>query len=547
MLLSRQAIATLFVALTSANVVSAATLRATADISDCNKHDNQDHCYSATDAPEGESCVWCDCAAVPSMCASTSEAARLPQSVFTCGTAKSSPFLDTTVADLTFDFQGGVTHSIRSDLVDKDFCDNSSPLSMSGYVDINGSKYDARGEDKHLFYWFSEKRAEEEATDTSIPLIVWLTGGPGCSSTLALLTENGPCKVKKTGDATEKNPHSWTESAHMLWLDQPAGVGYSYGTASDKNEEMVGEDAYYFIQAFLQAHPKYKENPLFIFGESYGGHYAPAIAQRVFKGNQEKKKGTELVNLKGVGIGNGLTDPEIQYKYYADMAYKNPHGIKAINEIEYNLMKQAQPTCTSMINKCTSATNKLTEYFKCQAAFNFCNMAVQTPYQLSGLNVYDMSKKCEVKPLCYDFSHVTKFLNLDSTKKSLNVSEKSHKWASCDMGINMKFRADWMHNFAPSVKELLEGGIPVLIYAGDLDYICNYMGNQAWTLDLDWKHKEEFNKAAPHDWNNKKGLARTSNGFTFLQVYDAGHMSPADQPEATLDMITQFMKGEKAF
>lgn len=543
MLISRQAIATLFVALTTS--ASAATLRS--KISSCTNHESEDHCYGATDT-EGDDCVWCDCEAVPSMCASASEAARLPDQVFECGAARPAVEEKTTsIANLTFNFKGGVTHSIQSNLIDKSFCDDSSPLSMSGYVDITGSKFDTRGEEKHLFYWFSEKRATELATDTSIPLVIWLTGGPGCSSTLALLTENGPCSVKKTADGTEKNPHSWTESAHMLWLDQPAGVGYSYGKETDKNEEMVGEDAYYFIQAFLQAHPQYKENPLFIFGESFGGHYAPAIAQRVHRGNNDKKKGTEFVNLKGVGVGNGLTDPEIQYKYYAEMGHNNPHGIKAFGEIEYNLMKKAEPTCTDMIHTCTSSTHKLKKYFQCQKAFNFCNMAFQTPYQLTGLNVYDMSKKCEVKPLCYDFSHVTTFLNKDSTKKALNISKKSHKWASCNMGINLKFREDWMQDFAPAVKELLEADIRVLIYAGDLDYICNYMGNQAWTLALDWKHKEEFNKAEPHDWNNKKGLARTSNGFTFLQVYDAGHMSPADQPEATLDMLTQFLKGEAAF
>ena len=110
---------------------------------------------------------------------------------------------------------------------------------------------------------------------------MWLTGGPGCSSTLALLTENGPCKVNEDGTGTIKNDFSWTESAHVLWLDQPAGVGFSYGSETDTNEQMVAEDAYYFLQAFFQTYPQYQENPLFIVGESYGGHYAPAIAHRL--------------------------------------------------------------------------------------------------------------------------------------------------------------------------------------------------------------------------------------------------------------------------
>jgi len=452
-----------------------------------------------------------------------------------------------TATTMDFSFQEGVTHSLTDGTVAADFCDASSPVSLSGYMDVKGSKYDKFGANKHLFYWMHEKRAKTKATDPNIPFILWLTGGPGCSSTLALLTENGPCAVKKSADGTEINPHSWTEAAHMLWLDQPAGVGYSYGRTNDFNENMVGEDAYYFLQAFFKAHPEYAKNPLFIFGESYGGHYAPAIAHRVWMGNKDKKEGTDHINLKGLAIGNGLTDPEIQYKYYPEMAYNNPHNIKAIGKLEYTAMKKAVPTCLKMIKDCNTAKLGFMATFKCQSAFNYCNMAMQVPYQLSGKNPYDISKKCEVKPLCYDFSHVTKFLDLESTRKALNVVPKSPKWQSCNMGVNMMFHKDWMGDFAPEVKDLLEAGIPTLIYAGDLDFICNYIGNKAWTLAMDWKHKDDFNGAQDHEWNNKTGLARSSHGLTFLQVYDAGHMSPADQPEVTLAMVKQFTEGKLAF
>ena len=71
-----------------------------------------------------------------------------------------------------------------------------------------------------------------------------------CTDTLLeiLQFENGPCKVDESGDSTSVNPHSWTESAHVLWLDQPANVGYSYGQANDANEKMISEDVYYFLQ-----------------------------------------------------------------------------------------------------------------------------------------------------------------------------------------------------------------------------------------------------------------------------------------------------------
>jgi len=489
-------------------------------------------------------------------------AGRLPSGVFKCEAKDSEKEEDATLEaskPLTgkvheFSFQEGFTHMISTNEVDKNFCDASSPLSLSGYLDVQGSKFDKKS-NKHLFYWFFEKRTtsqingEEgrrtETNDSPTPLVVWLTGGPGCSSSLALLTENGPCSVADDGKTTQVNPYAWTESAHVLWLDQPADVGYSYGAGNDKNEEMISEDAYFFLQAFFKsdAGSKYKNSPLHIVGESYGGHYAPAIAHRVWRGNKEMKDGLLHLPLAGVAIGNGLTDPEEQYQWYGEMAFKNSHGIKAISESTYDSMKTMEPGCKMQIHQCNKGDNFF-DSAACQTAFISCNMALTTPYRMSGLNPYDISKKCGDNPLCYDFSHIETFMNQQSTKDALHVADHAGKWQTCNMAINMKFHTDWMKDFSPYVRDLLNDGIPTLVYAGDLDFICNYLGNRAWTLGLDWDKKEEFKNADEKDWNNGDGMARTAGGLTFLQVYDAGHMVPSDQPKAALTMITQFLNGE---
>jgi cathepsin A (carboxypeptidase C) len=372
--------------------------------------------------------------------------------------------------------------------------------------------------------------------------VVWLTGGPGCSSTLALLTENGPCSVNHDGATTTINPYSWTESAHVLWLDQPAGVGFSYGQETDTNEQMISEDAYYFLQAFFQTYPQYQSNPLFIVGESYGGHYAPAIAHRIWIGNANLKPTTIHLNLSGLGIGNGLTDPAHQYPAYVDMVTNNSHGIKIVDDATADAMRDIVPKCVALIEQC-NAGDSLIDTFACQSAFLLCNSGLTSPYQMTGLNPYDIRIKCEHRPLCYDFSHIQSWLNLESTMKGLNVDEKhSHSWTSCNFGINMKFRTDWMKDFSGYVADLLNDGIPALIYAGDVDFICNYIGNRAWTLALAWDGSTEFVAAKEHEWEGK-GLARSANGLTFLQVYDAGHMVPSDKPEVALDMITNFLNG----
>jgi cathepsin A (carboxypeptidase C) len=381
---------------------------------------------------------------------------------------------------------------------------------------------------QHLFFWMFEKRNSHLLDDveaSEIPFVVWLTGGPGCSSTLALLTENGPCSVNSDGKTTKVNPYSWTEAAHVLWLDQPAGVGFSYGDENDSGEAMVSEDAYYFFQAFFQTHPEYSQSPFYIIGESYAGHYVPAISHRVWKGNQSPCDECVNINFTGFAIGNGLTKPEEQYKWYPEA------------------MKAAVPKCTALIHQCNQGDNTIDD-FACQTAFVVCNVALTSPYQATGLNPYDISKKCAKPPLCYDFSNVADFLNLESTKQALGVDKSHvHNWNACNYGINMKFHTDWMKDFSPYVADLLDAGFPALIYAGDLDFICNYLGNQAWTKGLAWKYSDEFNAAEVHDWNGGTGLARSSNGFTFLQIKDGGHMVPTDQPEVSLTMLKTFLSG----
>lgn len=278
-------------------LASLATAEENVGVSDCNVIRDEQKCLSSTDDASGTSCVWCTCQAVPSVCVTEEQAHSLPAGVFQCSATDNdnsegveSSSSDSSSSDETetvsttagfFQFVEGRSHHLQEvPHGTSDLCDASSK-SISGYMDIKGSKYDQNGEDKHLFFWMFEKRPSgEDLEDDEIPFVVWLTGGPGCSSTLALLTENGPCSVNSDGKTTTVNPFSWTEAAHVLWLDQPAGVGFSYGAETDTGEEMVSEDAYYFLQAFFQTHPEYVNSPLYIIGESYAGVSMIAIGER---------------------------------------------------------------------------------------------------------------------------------------------------------------------------------------------------------------------------------------------------------------------------
>lgn len=251
-----------------------------------------------------------------------------------------------------------------------------------------------------------------------------------------------------------------------MWVDQPAGVGFSYGVQNTHNETMVGEDMYHFLQNFFAKHPEYASSEFYVFGESYGGHYAPAIAHRIFQGNL-KKEGSHI-NLAGVGVGNGLTDPVVQYQYYPTMAMNNSYDIKTVTEDQYEKMVKHLPTCISLAKACQFNSSI------CEQAYTFCNLMETTPYYNSGLNPYDIRVPCGESALCYDFTNIETYLNLPEVRAALHVSDKVKKWESCDTKTSVLFMKDWMRNFQQVLVPMMESGVRVMIYAGDVDFICNW-------------------------------------------------------------------------
>ncbi|XP_076911083.1 serine carboxypeptidase 3-like [Bidens hawaiensis] len=138
-------------------------------------------------------------------------------------------------------------------------------------------------------------------------------------------------------------------ASNLLYVDQPTGTGFTY--TSDRrdirhDEQGVSRDLYDFLQAFFKEHPDYAKNDFFITGESYGGHYCPALAAKIHKENKANK-GIHI-NLKGFAIGNGLTHPLIQYKTCADYALE----MKLIKESDREIINMLLPACEKAAKLC---------------------------------------------------------------------------------------------------------------------------------------------------------------------------------------------------
>lgn len=384
---------------------------------------------------------------------------------------------------------------------------------------------------------FFESRNDPE----NDPVVLWLNGGPGCSSMTGLFFELGPSWIDENVKPVY-NPYSWNSNASVIFLDQPVNVGYSYSSASVSDTVAAGKDVYALLTLFFKQFPEYAHQDFHIAGESYGGHYVPVFASEILS---HKKRN---INLKSILVGNGLTDPLTQYAYFRPMGCGDGGWPAVLDESACRSMDNALPRCEAMIESCYNTEST----WVCVPATIYCNNALLGPYQRTGQNVYDVRKKCEGDDLCYPgLSYITEYLNKPEVIKATGAEVESFDSCNFDINRNFLFHGDWMKPYHRLVPGLLEQ-IPVLIYAGDADFICNWLGNRAWTEALEWPGHEDFAAAELEDLvlstdpEKKIGQVKSSGNLTFMRLFGGGHMVPMDQPEASLDFFNRWIGGEWA-
>ncbi|XP_006004686.2 lysosomal protective protein-like [Latimeria chalumnae] len=231
------------------------------------------------------------------------------------------------------------------------------------------SGYLQAGPNKYFHYWFVESQ-NNPSTD---PLVLWLNGGPGCSSMEGLLAENGPFHINNDG-SLYLNQYSWNTVANMLYMESPAGVGYSYSTNGDYQtyDEQVATDNYLALQSFFSKFPNFVGNDFYIFAESCGGVYAPTLAYQIVTGSAQ-------INFKGFGVGNGMSSYDLNDQSLVYFGYY--HGL--FGEDVWAELKQY---CCSY-GSCNFYKN----------TNSYCaNLVSQVLYMIqdTGLNIYSLYSPC---------------------------------------------------------------------------------------------------------------------------------------------------------
>ncbi|KAM3707971.1 hypothetical protein ACJW31_02G064400 [Castanea mollissima] len=384
---------------------------------------------------------------------------------------------------------------------------------FSGYINVN--QYHGRA----LFYWFFQA----ESHWSNKPLLLWLNGGPGCSSVgYGAAAELGPLRVNKNGVGLHFNKYAWNKEANLLFVESPVGVGFSYtNTSSDftkLDDGFVAEDAYNFLVNWLQRFPQFKTHDFFIAGESYAGHYVPQLAELVYERNKDTSKYPKI-NLKGFIVGNPGTDDYYDYKGLLEYAWSHT----VITDQHYDKAKQCVTNSTSSLAHSSDTANSL---------------AKVKNYRMRRMRSFGGYDPC--------FSeYIEEYFNREDVQSSLHASIKGRtsnvKWKVCNDSILGEYNVT-VFSILPIYTKLNKGGLKIWVYSGDADGRVPVLGSryciEALGLSLkspwrSWYHNHQVG-----------GRMVEYEGLTFVTVRGAGHLVPLNKPSEALSLIHSFLTGE---
>ncbi|XP_026402197.1 serine carboxypeptidase II-2-like isoform X2 [Papaver somniferum] len=372
----------------------------------------------------------------------------------------------------------------------------------SGYVTVNEDA------GRNLFYWFIEATKDP----SSKPLILWINGGPGCSSIgYGEAMEIGPFHVEEDAKTLYLNPHSWNQMANLLFIDTPVGTGYSYSKDSEdvinNGDARTANDNLVFLQKWLERFPQFKGSDFYIIGESYAGHYVPQLAKAIAKFH--KSTGERSINLKGIMVGNGLTDDHDNRLGSFQFLWTN--GL--ISDETYNLVnnfclfesyQNISSHCRFIFDLVSKELGDIDPYSI------FTSSCTGTTSQSSKLlNRLIYGGICEEFDPCIE-DHTSVYFNLPEVRRALHADPvaMTSPWEACN---------------------------------GDTDSVTPVTSTRYSINSLKLPTVTPFH--AWYDNGQVGGWTQEYKGLTFVSVRGAGHDIPMYKPSLAYPVIKAYLSG----
>ncbi|KAL0365943.1 UNVERIFIED_CONTAM: Serine carboxypeptidase-like 42, partial [Sesamum radiatum] len=347
---------------------------------------------------------------------------------------------------------------------------------------------------------------------------------PGCSSIGGgAFTELGPFFPKGDGRGLRINSKSWNKASNLLFVESPAGVGWSYSnTSSDYTcgDASTAMDMHKFMMEWYKKFPTFRTRDLFLTGESYAGHYIPQLAVALLDHNEHS---TDLkFKIKGVAIGNPLLrldrDVPATYEFFWSHGMISDENFLAImNDCDFDDYTFANPHNVSQS----------------------CNEAISQANKIVGdyINNYDV-----ILDVCYP-SIVEQELRLRKLATKISVG----------VDVCMSYERRFYFNL-PEVQKALHANRTNLPYrwtmcsSGDQDSVVPLLGSR--TLVRELAHDLNFKITVPYGaWFHKGQVGgwatEYGNLLTFATVRGAAHMVPYAQPSRALHLFSSFVRGRR--
>ncbi|KAG6007202.1 hypothetical protein E4U21_006221 [Claviceps maximensis] len=418
--------------------------------------------------------------------------------------------------------------------------------------DVSGEKQDYA---VNTFFWFFEARHDPQ----NAPLAIWLNGGPGGSSMIGLLQENGPCFIDEDSQSTIHNPWSWNNHVNMLYIDEPNHTGFSYdeptnvtiysgaqagdidivpsdfskepprlnlttraGTISSQkpshttnSTQQAAHALWHFAQTFFTEFPHYKprDDRISMWAESYGGHYGPGFMRFFQQQNEKIRNGTieeehaHYLHLDTLGIVNGYLDAVIQEEASIIFPYHNTYGIEAFNKTVYD----------QLMDRFTRKDGCRDQLIQCQKELqdqgldkNAINMAREIPRTLcpqlmdacsslgeSAFENTDYARFDIAHPKHDAFPppHMLGYLTQGKVLGGIG-SPINFTYISTAVAERFSSTLDEVHGgFLDAVGYLLDSGVKVHMMYGDRDFACNWIGGENASLAIPYSRAKDFSNA----------------------------------------------------
>ncbi|KAL4565088.1 hypothetical protein LXL04_029171 [Taraxacum kok-saghyz] len=435
----------------------------------------------------------------------------------------------------------------------------------TGYIGVGES------DEVQLFYYF----VESQGSPKDDPLILWLTGGPGCSGLSGILYEIGPFTINYANSTFEKtmleiNPHSWTKMANIIFIDQPAGTGFSYAKTPEAyitNDTLSTKYTYHFLRKWLVGHPKFLNNPLYLGSVSYGGIMLPMVVQEIYNGNEVGKQ--PQMNIKGYMLGNPQTDKSVDY----NARIKFAHRTALLSDEIYQSTKinclgeylNVDPNNTLCINDLQVVDKLLERIRKPHILEPFCVDSKNLLHLFrKGLRSLDKTSadswslpELQIQG-CRDDNYIYSYIwaNSREVREALHIREefKDIEWVRCNetmqFGVvnEVKSYTYNVRSTVPYHRHLADKNCRALIYSGDHDMVVPYVGTLNWIESLNLLQVNEW-----RPWFVDKQVAgytmkysKDNYTLTYATIKGGGHTAPEYKPKECLSMFTrQQGKGAK--